>query len=916
MWSASSLSGWRSLSSAPSSGDDDDGKDGKDGKDKDSAADAPASDVPTSEEVDQADDQSSGESSTKASVTSSGRELVHPGVPETYPEVMVLPISRQPLFPGHIKTVQVLDPKVVSSIARLRKRGQPYVGVFLTRDVKNDKDSIESLNDIYRVGSFASVMQMQQFETGVGATLLLLPHRRILATGIKSKEPQVTLNVENLLNEPYKKNSTVVKALSQEIISTTKDIAKMNQFFREQLAQSQYLLANTNLMDDPALLADFAASLTSADAPELQEVLESLVVEERMRKALVLLKKELVNARVQYDIGKEVEERITRRQREHFLGEQLKSIKKELGIERDDKEALTQTFRDRASKVKMPDAVKTVFDEELKKLASLEQSSAEFNVTRNYLDWLSALPWGVQSMERLDVSMAASILDEDHYGLPDIKERILEFIAVGKLRGTVEGKILCFVGPPGVGKTSIGKSIARTLGREFFRFSVGGLTDIAEIKGHRRTYVGAMPGKLVQCLKKTQKENPLVLIDEIDKIGRGHNGDPASALLEMLDPEQNGAFMDHYLDVPVDLSKVLFVCTANVVDTIPAPLLDRMELIRLSGYVLEEKIQIAERYLIPTARKAAGLAETDVEFTPKAIEALIDSYCRESGVRNLQKQIEKILRKVALKRVRIIDEAASKASKEAADGEAAAAEAPKPDIEKVVIKAEDLKDYVGNPVFVSKRMYDETPVGVIMGLAWTSMGGTSLYVEAVARSHDKGALNITGQLGDVMKESSQIAMTYAHTFLSKYAPKNNYLSTSSIHLHVPEGATPKDGPSAGVTMTCSLLSLAIGRPARPDVAMTGELSLTGKVMRIGGVKEKTIAALRSGVKHLVLPASNKADWDILEPAVKEGIEVHFVDTYDQLFPIVFGIEPSELAETEANKPMPVKKNSTDEKVDN
>jgi ATP-dependent Lon protease len=529
----------------------------------------------------------------------SGGSLFQPGVPEYYPEVLALPIARKPLFPHYMKTVQVADPKVASSILRLKKRGQPYLGVFLTRDDKNDKDQIRDLNDVYPVGTFASVVQTQPFDNG-GAMVLLMPHRRIRASELLRTDPFVTVKVDNLVTAPYNKTAPIIKALTQEIIATIKDIAKLSQLFREQLSQAHYLLTNTNFFDDPAQLADFAAGVTAADSAELQAVLEELVVEERLRKALVLLKKELVNARVQHDIGREVEEKLSARQREYFLNEQLKSIKKELGIEKDDKEAVVSKFREKAAARAMPEHVRKVFDEEVRKLAVLEPMSSEFNVTRNYLDWLTALPWGHRTPESLDLTQAGTVLDEDHYGLADVKERILEFIAVGKLRGTVEGKILCLVGPPGVGKTSIGKSIARTLNREFFRFSVGGLTDIAEIKGHRRTYVGAMPGKLVQCLKKTQTENPLVLIDEIDKIGRGWQGDPSSALLEMLDPEQNSGFLDHYLDVPIDLSKVLFVCTANVTDTIPGPLLDRMEVIRLSGYIADEKVRAPRCTRIPT----------------------------------------------------------------------------------------------------------------------------------------------------------------------------------------------------------------------------------------------------------------------------------------------------------------------------
>lgn len=447
-----------------------------------------------------------------------------------------------------------------------------------------------------------------------------------------------------------------------------------------------------------------------------------------------------------------------------------------------------------------------------------------FSVTRNYLDWLTSLPWGVTSVENLEIDAAIKILDDDHYGMEDIKKRILEFIAVSQLKGSTQGKILCFHGPPGVGKTSIARSIARALNREYFRFSVGGMTDVAEIKGHRRTYVGAMPGKVIQCLKKTKTENPLILIDEVDKIGKGYQGDPSSALLELLDPEQNANFLDHYLDVPVDLSKVLFICTANVLDTIPEPLRDRMEMIEMSGYVAEEKLAISKQYLIPQAMKDSGLKTENIEITDNSLISLIKSYCRESGVRNLQKHIEKIVRKVAFKVVR-------------------------KETESLVVTDENLAELVGKPIFTHDRMYDVTPPGVVMGLAWTAMGGSTLYIETAKRKHpdasDKkardGSIELTGHLGQVMKESVLISMTVARNFIQIAAPTNNFLETTHVHLHVPEGATPKDGPSAGVTIVTALLSLALGKPIRQNIAMTGEISLMGKVLPVGGIKEKTIA---------------------------------------------------------------------------
>ncbi|KAG1473241.1 hypothetical protein G6F56_001070 [Rhizopus delemar] len=649
-----------------------------------------------------------------------------------------------------------------------------------------------------------------------------------------------------------------------------------------------------NVFDEPSKLADFAAAVSAGEASELQEVLETLSVEERLQKALIVLKKELMNAQLQNKISKDVESKIAKRQREYYLMEQMKGIKKELGLESDGKDKLVEGFKEKAAELAMPATVKKVFDEEIKKLAHLEPAASEFNVTRNYLDWITQIPWGKRSLENYNIARATGVLDDDHYGLKDVKDRILEFIAVGKLRGTMEGKILCLSGPPGVGKTSIGKSIARALDREFFRFSVGGLTDVAEIKGHRRTYVGAMPGKVIQALKKVQTENPLILIDEIDKLGRGHQGDPSSALLELLDPEQNNSFLDHYMDVPVDLSKVLFVCTANVLDTIPGPLLDRMEVIQLSGYIAEEKAAIASKYLAPTAKTSAGLEHVNVNLTEDAIDTLIKNYCRESGVRNLKKHIDKVFRKAALKVVQQtgeedVGEEKPKASKEVTE------ESRKPmsvsnDVS-VEINAENLKDYVGPQVFQAERLYEKTPPGVVMGLAWTSMGGSSLYIESVLESslNSKSTpqLSKTGQLGDVMKESTSIAYTYAKSLIASRFPKNKFFEKAKLHLHCPAGAVPKDGPSAGVTMTTSLLSLAFNQPVSPSIAMTGELTVTGKVLKIGGLKEKTIAAKRSKVDTILFPKDNQADWDELPDYIKEGLTGVPCDTYEDVYNVVF-----------------------------
>ncbi|GAB1318828.1 ATP-dependent Lon protease pim1 [Madurella fahalii] len=737
-------------------------------------------------------------------------------------------------------------------------------------------------------------------------------------TSFLKKYPVSLVNVDNLTEEPYDPKSQVIRAVTNEIVNVFKEVASMNSLFRDQISTFSMSQSTGNVMSEPAKLADFAAAVSAGEPAELQEVLSSLNVEERMHKALLVLKKEHVNAQLQSKITKDVESKITKRQREYWLMEQMKGIRRELGIESDGKDKLVEKFKEKADKLAMPEAVRKVFDEELNKLAHLEPAASEFNVTRNYLDWLTQIPWGQRSAENFGIQNAMKVLDEDHYGLKDVKDRILEFIAVGKLRGTVEGKILCFVGPPGVGKTSIGKSIARALNREYYRFSVGGLTDVAEIKGHRRTYVGALPGRVIQALKKCKTENPLILIDEIDKIGRGYQGDPSSALLELLDPEQNSSFLDHYMDVPVDLSRVLFVCTANMTDTIPRPLLDRMEVIRLSGYVSDEKMAIAERYLAPQAQELAGLKDVDVKLSKQAIEELIKSYCREAGVRNLKKQIEKVYRKSALKIVQDLGEDVLPESKALTDeGKAALEESTKdkqseeattksseketteqprvalkvPDSVHVVIDKENLKDYVGPPVFTSDRLYDVTPPGVTMGLAWTQLGGAAMYVEAILQGAltrtSRPSLEITGNLKTVMKESSTLAYSFAKSLMVKEFPNNHFLEKAKIHVHVPEGAVQKDGPSAGITMATSLLSLALDTPVDATVAMTGELTLTGKVLRIGGLREKTVAARRAGCKMIIFPQDNMSDWLELPENIKEGIEGRPASWYSEVFDLIF-----------------------------
>jgi len=870
-------------------------------------------------------------------------------VPEVWPNVPVIAINRNPVFPRFIKIIEISDKPLAELIRRKVRLNQPYAGVFMKCDESDESEVVGDLSKIYPVGTFVQIHELQ--DLGDKLRMVVMAHRRIKITGQlvedevesaqvvslhfpgfnaslqtltedkagamrrklkrpsrKRKEekldaddaPLVTENsekalteepilqtqaqpppppqsvlmvqVENVVHDKFVMNEEA-KALTQEIIKTIRDIIALNPLYRESI--QQMLHQGQRVVDNPVYLADLGAALTAAEPAELQEVINEISIPKRLVLTLSLLKKELELSRLQQKIGREVEEKVKAQHRKYMLQEQLKVIKKELGLEKDDKDAIDEKFRARLKDKTIPDAIKEVIDEELNKLGFLDNHSSEFNVTRNYLDWLTTLPWGVSSVENLELNRAAQVLDEDHYGMEDVKQRILEFIAVSELKKSTQGKILCFYGPPGVGKTSIARSIAKALNREYFRFSVGGMTDVAEIKGHRRTYVGAMPGKMIQCLKKTKTENPLVLIDEVDKIGKGYQGDPASALLELLDPEQNKNFLDHYLDVPIDLSKVLFICTANVLDTIPEPLRDRMEMISVSGYVAEEKMNIADKYLIPQAKRDTGVADNQLNISSGALKTLIKSYCRESGVRNLQKQVEKIFRKAAFKLIK---------------GEA----------ESITVDDDNLHDFVGKPIFTHDRLYDITPPGVVMGLAWTAMGGSTLYIETSLRKplrransakkddeSGQGSMELTGNLGDVMKESVRIAYTFAKMFSADMNPSNEFLSEAHVHVHVPEGATPKDGPSAGCTIVTALLSLATKEPIRQNFAMTGEVSLTGKVLPVGGIKEKIIAAKRVGVDCVILPAENRKDFDDLASFITEGLEVHFVSEYREIYPIVF-----------------------------
>lgn len=792
-----------------------------------------------------------------------GRDRTSLVIPES---VFVIPLNRRPFFPGMAAPI-VIEPgayyEILKQIARTEHKS---MGLFLTKQEEADINDV-SPKGLYHVGVLARILRIIPMEQG-GAQVILNMEKRITALKFSKSQKVLKASIDVLDDHPNPKVSKELKAYSISIITTIKELLKLNPLFKEEL---QIFLGHSDFTE-PGKLADFAVALTTASREELQEILQTFNVKSRIEKALGLLKKELDLSHLQNSINMKIEATISKTQREFFLREQLKTIKKELGLEKDDKSLDIEKFHERLKKRQVPVDVRKVIDDEMEKLGVLDIQSSEYAVCRSYLDWLTIVPWGINTQENLELVHAEKVLDQDHYGLDDIKTRIMEFISVGQLTGGVKGSILCLLGPPGVGKTSIGKSIAKALGRPFFRFSVGGMRDEAEIKGHRRTYIGAMPGKLVQALKFTESMNPVIMLDEIDKMGSSFHGDPASALLEVLDPEQNKDFLDHYLDVRVDLSNILFVVTANVLDTIPEALQDRMDILRLSGYIQEEKIQIASKYLIPKNRKNMGLKSGEITFTKPALTQMINGYAREAGVRTLEHVIKKILRKVAVKLVKSKGKKSSKPFKE-------------------VVSEKNLESYLGKPIFTTDRFYLKTPVGVTMGLAWTSMGGATLYVEAIKVPSDKLEMKLTGQAGDVMKESAQIAWTYLHGQVASYAPGLSFFDKSSVHVHIPEGATPKDGPSAGITMVTSILSLLINQPVLQDLGMTGELTLTGRVLAIGGVKEKLIASRRSGAKVLIFPKDNKRDYDELPSYIKKGLTIHFVEHYDEVFRIAFGKNP-------------------------
>lgn len=768
---------------------------------------------------------------------------------EILPDTLqLIPLNGRPYFPVLVQPIVVEKDPWGPGISRVAESAHKLLA--LSYSVKKD-EGVPSPDEISAVGCVARVHRLHEVKGKY--QFIAQGIRRFRIREWVRREPPYVVRVEYL--EAPQQDESQLRAYAMSLIDVIKELMTLNPLYNEEL--KQYLSHFSP--HDPGPLTDFAAAITSADAAELQDILETIPLLERMEKVLLLINKELEVARLQAQINEQMQSQVNDQQKEFFLRQQLKAIQKELGIAKDDRQADVEKFTERLEALKAPEHVQARVDEELEKLQVLEPSSAEYGVTRNYLDWVTSVPWGMTSADNLNLKHARKILDADHDGLDDIKQRIIEFLAVGAYRGEIAGSILLLVGPPGVGKTSIGKSVANALGREFYRFSLGGMRDEAEIKGHRRTYIGAMPGKLVQALKTTKTVNPVIMLDEIDKIGASYQGDPASALLEVLDPEQNNAFLDHYLDLNVDLSKVLFVCTANQLDTIPGPLLDRMEVIRLAGYLTEEKVQIAKHHLWPRQRERAGLPASKLKITDAALRKVVEGYAREAGVRTLEKQLGRIVRKS------VID----------------ILENDKP----VSVSVKQVEDYLGPPQF--KPQQSQRGVGVVDGLAWTALGGTTLAIESSRVHNGSRGFRQTGQLGDVMKESSQIAYSYVSSHAKELGADEKYFDDATIHLHVPEGATPKDGPSAGVTMATSLLSLARNEAIRRPIAMTGELTLTGRVLPVGGIREKVIAAKRAGVKELILPADNERDFNEIPAYIKKGLKVHFAARYEDVSKICF-----------------------------
>ena len=765
----------------------------------------------------------------------------------------ILPLTAAPVFPGIFTPFHISDDDDMKAVEAALEEGSGYIGLVLLKNREKENEDPK----LYRIGTVAKIVKRINLPDDT-VNIFISTMKRFKIRRLSTKEGIITAQVAYLEDEDP--DTVMSKALTRQLIKEVRDIADSNPLITEEIKLN---LVN---IDNPGKIADFTSSILNIEKEIQQKILETVNITDRIELVLKAIQKEKEVIRVQKRVQSDIEKKIDKAQREFFLKEELKEIKKELGIDTDPKSDDYDRLKEKIDAFEFTGEIKEQVEAELEKLAVLDINSSEYFVTKNYLDTVAALPWKEEpEKEPLSLTAARKILDRDHYGMKEVKDRIIEFLGVRMLKQDKKGAIICLVGPPGVGKTSVGKSIAAALGKPFYRFSVGGMRDEAEIKGHRRTYIGAMPGKILQGLKIVKSKAPVFLIDEIDKMGSSHQDDPASALLEALDPEQNVQFRDHYLDLPFDLSQILFVVTANTLETIPRPLLDRMEVIELSGYITKEKVKIASKYLIPKALKENGLSKENLTFTPTALTALIDSYARESGVRNLEKAIHKICRKTA---VRLVDD--TNEEKKA-----------------VTVTPESLRDFLGMAVFNDDDIKTADVPGTVIGLAWTAYGGDTLIIETLANPSPKGGFKLTGQMGDVMQESAAISYSRVVNILPRYRSESRFFAENLIHIHIPAGATPKDGPSAGITMATALLSLALNKKIKPHFAMTGELSLTGRVLPIGGLKEKTIAAKRNKIKLIIIPKANLKDLEEIPEEVKSGITFYPVSRFDEVVDLIF-----------------------------
>ncbi len=768
---------------------------------------------------------------------------------EKMPEILpILPLFDAALFPKMVLPLVVMQPESIKLVDETMSQNR-LIGLIV---VKNpSEDNVHAQDDLNTVGTSALILKMAKTEDNK-LQLLAQGLGRFKVKEYVQKKPYLRASIEHIKEDDTKDKE--IEALMSNMIGQFTRIAELS----PGLPQEIVVMARS--IREPGILADMIASTINSSLEEKQKVLEIFDIKKRLKEVTRLVNHQLEILELGNKIQSQVKGDMDKRQREYYLREQLKAIKEELG-EKDEAAVEVEDYRAKIEGKNLPEEARKEAERELNRLSRMHPSSAEYTVASTYLDWLTALPWHESTEDNLDIKKARQILDKDHFGLDKAKKRILEYLAVRKLKPESKGPILCFAGPPGTGKTSLGRSIAQALGRRFFRISLGGVRDEAEIRGHRRTYVGALPGRIIQGIRRSGSNNPVFMLDEIDKVGSDFRGDPSSALLEVLDPEQNFSFSDHYLDVAFDLSKVMFITTANILDTIPPALLDRMEVLKLVGYTLDEKIRIANRYLIPRQREAHGLKTKQLSFTKGAVKHIISGYTREAGLRNLEREIASICRGVA----------AGVAEEKVAS---------------VTIKVENISEYLGPVRLISEAKARTSIPGVATGLAWTQAGGELLFIEATSMRGSKG-LTLTGQLGDIMKESATAALSFIRSNAETIGIPDDYFEKHDIHIHVPAGAIPKDGPSAGVTMLTALTSLLTHKTINKDLAMTGEITLRGQVLPVGGIKEKVLAAHRAGIKAIIIPKWNEKDLEDIPKEIKEKIRFYPVERMQDVLKIAF-----------------------------